>query len=264
MKSFKNMQNRINSILRRAWVTLGIPFDSLMVNEKEEGIIDVESLIMATLLIMRQDRIVTDMPAWVNRFSGFINHQKLKSMLKAMSQAHRALVLKNLNQGYFLGGTKSFKKVFNLKKQATDNILETIGTRLNKLNTIQNVAQASIMIHNRLLYGTGFRADLITLTYIKGLRMKGTEFAKLLCTNDSTISRLLNDLKTCQFLNTDNEMVGHIAPYPGMFISTQSVWNLCEIIDTYKFVSHELIKDTMENLNFKQDAFGRQVVKEMP
>ena len=131
-----------------------------------------------------------------------------------------------------------------------------------KLNTFPNVAGASIMIHNRLLYGTGFRADLITLTHIKGLGMKGTQLAKLLCTNDSTISRILKDLRACRFLEQDNERAGSIESYPGMFISTQSVWNLCEVIDAFEFSFEELRREAFENLDLKNDGFGRKVIVE--
>jgi hypothetical protein len=35
----------------------------LMIDEKVNGIIDVEALIMTTLLLVEQDRMVTDLPA---------------------------------------------------------------------------------------------------------------------------------------------------------------------------------------------------------
>ena len=73
--------------------------------------------------------------------------------------------------------------------------------RVRKLNTIENVAQTSIMIRNRLQYGTGFRADIIALTHVKGFGMRGTQLAKVLCTNDSTVSRILGDLRACRFLD---------------------------------------------------------------
>ena len=141
-------------------MTLGIPFDLPMVREKNEGIIDVEALIMTTLLMMEHDRTLTDLPAWINRFSSLINRQKLKTMFKTMSGEKRGVVLENLNQDLFCSVPKSFKSVFSLKEPSTSTISETISMRLQKLNTIENVAQAACMIHHRLLYGTGFRADV--------------------------------------------------------------------------------------------------------
>ena len=249
-------------MIKGAWVTLGIPFDLPMVREKNEGIIDVEALIMTTLLMMEHDRTLTDLPAWINRFSSLINHQKLKTMFKTMSEEKRSVVLENLNQDLFCSVPKSFKSVFSLKEPSTSTISETISMRLQKLNTIENVAQAACMIHHRLLYGTGFRADLITLTNIEGLRMKGTQLAELLCTNNSTISRILNDLKACRFLDQDNERIGQQESYPGMFISSQSLWNLCDMIDAYGFSFEELKRDVFENLNLKYDAFGRKIITE--
>jgi len=81
MNSFQAITNRANQLLRRAWVNLGLPFYVPMVNEKKEGIIDIEALLLATVLFMGQDRIVTDVPAWIARFQDLINHQKLKSIL---------------------------------------------------------------------------------------------------------------------------------------------------------------------------------------
>ena len=116
------------------------------------------------------------------------------------------------------------------------------------------------MISNRLLYGTGFRADLITVTHIKGLALKGTQLARLLCTNDSTISRILRDLRGCRFLDQDNERTGPVESYPGMFVSTQSLWNLCEVIGASKFGSQELKRDALENLNLRHDGLGTKAL----
>ena len=263
MKSIKNLQNKTNPLIKGAWVTLGIPFDLPMVIEKNEGIIDVEALIMTTLLMMEHDRILTDLPAWINRFSSLINHQKLKTMFKTMSGEKRDVVLENLNQDLFRSIPKSFQSVFSLKELSPSSISENVNMRLQKLNTIEHVAQTSCMIHHRLLYGTGFRADLITLTNIEGLRMKGTQLAELLCTNNSTISRILNDLKACRFLDEDNERIGQIESYPGMFISTQSLWNLCDMIDAYRFSFEELKRDVFENLNLKYDVFSRKIITKL-
>jgi DNA-binding IclR family transcriptional regulator len=125
------------------------------------------------------------------------------------------------------------------------------------------VAQASIVIRNRLQYGTGFRADIIALTHVKGFGMRGTQLAKVLCTNDSTVSRVLGDLRGCRFLDQDNERIGPVEPYPGMFISSQSLWNLCEMMDAVKFSSQELRRGALENLSLRHDGFGMKVFKEL-
>jgi len=263
MKSIAGFQKKTNELLKRAWVALGIPFDLPVINEKVEGIIDAEALIMGTLLMMTQDRIVTDMPAWLNRFSGLINHQKLKTMAKTISRDHRTDILENLDKTVFSGAPKGFRAIFNLKKPLTNSVSKTMDMRLQKLNTVENVAHQSIMIHNRLLFGTGFRADLISLTLMEGLRMKGTQLAELLCTNSSTVSRILKDLRACGFLDQDNERLGRVESYPGMFISTRSVFNLWEMIDATKFSFEKLKQDAFENLNLKHDGFGRKILEEL-
>jgi len=260
MKSNTPLKKRANPAVKGAWVALGIPFDVPMVDEKVEGIIDVEALIMTTLLVMEQDRMVTDLPAWLGHFSSLINHQKLKTMFNMTPSRHQSVILENLNQTPLTAASKSFRSVFNLKLPP-DAVMKTVQMRAKKLNTIENVAQASIMIRNRLQYGTGFRADIIALTNIKGFAMKGTQLAKVLCTNDSTVSRILSDLKACRFLDQDNDRTGPAEPYPGMFISSQSIWNLCEMMDAVKFSSQELKRGELENLNLRHDGLGVRILK---
>jgi len=73
----------------------------------------------------------------------------------------------------------------------------------------------------------------------------------------------LNDLKACRFLDEDNERIGQIESYPGMFISTQSLWNLCDMIDAYRFSFEELKRDVFENLNLKYDVFSRKIITKL-
>ena len=260
MKSIATLQKKASPAVKGAWVSLGIPFDVSPIDEKVEGVIDIEALIMTTLLLMEDARVVTDVPAWLSRFSSLINHQKLKTMFRRMPRRHRSVILENLNRSPFSGAPKSIRDIFRLEV-GSEGVSKTVQMRVHKLNTIENVAQASIMIRNRLQYGTGFRADLIALTHIKGFGMRGSQLAKVLCTNDSTVSRILSDLRACRFLDQDNERIGPFEPYPGMFISSQSLWNLCEMMDAMKFSSQELKRGALENLNFRHDGLSRKVLK---
>jgi hypothetical protein len=260
MKSITALQKKANPAVKGAWVALGIPFDAPMIDEKVEGIIDVEALIMTTLLLMGQDRMATDLPAWLSRFSGLVNHQKLKTMFKTMPGQQRSGILGKLNSSPFRGAPKSIRNIFSLEP-ASEAVSEIVQMRVCKLNTIENVVQGSIMIRNRLQYGTGFRADVIALTHVKGFGLRGTQLAKVLCTNDSTVSRILGDLRACRFLDQDNERLGAVEPYPGMFISSQTLWNLCEMIDAARFSSQQLKRGALENLNFRHDGLGMKVLK---
>lgn len=259
MISIETLKQETNRLVKGAWVTLGVPFDLPMIEEKDEGIIDVEALSIATLLVMGKNRLATDFPAWVNRFSNLINYQKLKTIFRGLSEEYRKLIRANLNQITFYSTPSAFRNVFNLRTRETGSTDETVSSRISKINTIENVAQTSLVIKNRLLYGTSFRADLITLTHIERIGMKGIELAELLCANNSTISRILSDLKACKFLNNDKDRIEPFEPYPGMFLSVLSVWNLCEMIDAAQFSLEELKKGVLENLDFKHDAFGKRI-----
>jgi len=256
----ETVKNRARIMIRSAWVTMGIPFDAPIVNEKREGIIDVEALFMATFLFMEQDRMVTDLPAWIIRFKDIINHQKLKSMFNSCPEKHKRTIFKNLNHDPFGATPESFKRIFGLKNIPTKESVQTIERRSLKLNSLNHVARSSVMIRNRLLYGTGFRADLISITQIKNIKMNGKQLATLLCTADSTISRILNDLRSCKFLDQDNERIKLANPYPGMFLSSQTILNLYEIIDAEEFRSKELKKEAYENISFKNDRFCMQLL----
>ena len=41
----------------------------------------------------------------------------------------------------------------------------------------------------------------------------------------------------------------------------KTLWNLYEILDAQEFRSEELKKPTYENLNFKYDKFGMQLIR---
>jgi hypothetical protein len=262
MKSKASLKKTANRSLKGAWAALGIPFDVSAIDEKEDGIIDVEALIMTTLLMMEQDRMATDLPAWLGRFSSLINHQKLKNMFKTTPSRHRSLIMENLKASPFRAAPNSVRTIFNLEPPS-DSVTKAVQMRVDKLNTVENVAQISIMIRNRLQYGTGFRADIIALTNVKGLGVKGTQLAKVLCTNESTVSRILSDLRACRFLDQDNERTGPTDPYPGIFVSSHSLWNLCEIVDALEFESPGLKRGVLENLNLRHDGFGRRVVLDL-
>lgn len=259
-KLSKRLSDRANSGIRRGWVNMGIPFDVPVVNEKREGIIDVEALLFVALILMGRDRMVTDVPAWIIQFGDLINFQKLKTLFTISPDKYKEGLLKKLNQTPFVSTPTTFSKIFGLEKPPSGKGMGTIRSRAAKLNSVSHIARSSMMLYNRLLYGTGFRADLITITHIKNFKMNGNELAKLLCTADSTVSRILSDLRACQFLDKDNERVTNKNPFPGMFLSTQSVWNLYEILDAEEFRSEELKSATYENLNFKHDKFCKLLV----
>ena len=265
MKSAKKIEDKALELLRRAWVTLGIPFDCFPIREKEEGVVDVEALVVATLMVLRFDRMATDIPAWLIRFSGLINHQKLKSVLQVTPEVHRNRILKNVRNPHFDTAPTSFKRMCNLDLEIgpSPDIAETVKRRAGKLNSLENVAHSSVMIHNRLLYGTGFRADVITLSQIPGLAVKGRELARLLCTNDSTVSRILSDLRRCEFLDRSNQIRGEYEAFPGLFLSSQSIRNLCEMIDSLAFDSPELKTHALDNLDLKQDGFSRALLPQI-
>jgi len=254
-------RDKAKVLVKSAWVNMGLPFNAPMVDENREGIIDVEALLIITFLLMERDRLVTDVPAWIIRFGDLINHQKLKTLVTVIPGKHKHAISEKLAWGSFGAAPSAFRKIFRIKEIAQKETVDTIESRISRLNSPEHAAQSSIKLRNRLLYGTGFRADLITVTHIMNLRMSGKEFADLLSTNSSTVSRILSDLRACRFLDGNNERIDLKDPYPGMFLSAQSIWNLCEILDAEDFRSGELKRATYNGLNFKHDRFGMQIAE---
>jgi len=263
MTSIAKLKEETHRLAKAAWATLGMPLDFPMIDERTDGIIDVEALMIATLLVMEQDRLATDLPAWVHRFSSIINFQKLKTIFKGLSRKYSELILARLKQVRFANTPKAFRNAFGLRSTTLAVADETVEMRTRKMNTIENVAEVSLMIKNRLIYGTGFRADLITMTHIENIGMKGTGLARLIGADNSTISRILNDLKASRFLNQDGERVTPFEPHPGMFLSVVSVLNLCEMMDATQFSLEELTRNSLEGLNFKNDGFGRKILESL-
>jgi hypothetical protein len=239
---------------------MGLPFDTDAIDEKEAGILDVEALLMMTFMSMGRNRMATDVPAWITRFSDVINHQKLKGLWASFPDKHRKRVTDNLS--LFPRMHKNFRDIFALKGSNNPSAFKSVQDRMSKLNFVEHVAQSSIMIKNRLLYGTGFRADLITLLQIENLKLNARQMSKMLSAADSTISRLLSDLRAAQLLDENNEMRNKQDRFPGLFLSSYSIWNLLDLIDAQEFQSDELRRAAIERLDMRFDGFTRLLLRQ--
>ena len=255
MRSGRNWISSSNLLLRRAWAAMGLPFDVKMIDERIEGILDVEAILMATFLTMGRDRSATDVPAWIIRFSDLINHQKLKGLWANLPPKHRKRVLTTL--ALFPEMPKTFRNIFALSTSGSKTTIRLIETRMNKLDSLEHIAPRSIMIKNRLLYGTGFRADLISLLQVENLKVNARQMSKLLCAADSTISRLLSDLRAGQLLDQNNEMKNREETFPCLFLSSYTILNLLNMIDALEFQSEELKRSAVETLDLRFDGFTR-------
>jgi len=254
------MASESNLLLRRAWATMGLPFDVDMIEEKTEGILDVEALLMMTFLSMGRNRMVTDVPAWIIRFSDVINHQKLKGLWASFPHKHRKRVMDSL--ALFPRMPKTFRDIFPLSGSSKRSPVASVEARMNKLNSIEHVARCSIMVKNRLLYGTGFRADLITLLQVDNLKLNARQMSKVLSAADSTISRLLGDLRAGQLLDEHNEIRNRKDAFPCLFLSSYSIWNLLNMIDAQEFRSDELKQAAVESLDLRFDGFVRLLLNQ--
>ncbi len=266
MTSSNQPDDELKVFLERAWSTLGLPFAGPPIQEKRHGIIDVEALIAVTLLHGPEARFETDVPAWLRNFEGLFHHQKLKSMVRRMPIRHREALRDHARRSTtFRGAPKAVHQALGIETSGTtDRIEQALKPRQAKIAAPDQVARDSLMVFHRLLFGTGFRADVVALTQVKGLAGKGARLAELLCTHASTVSRILRDLRACGFLDGDNERTQAFEAFPGFFLSTRSLWNLCEILDAAQFRSRQHREETLKGLDFKHDEMGRRLIEGIP
>ena len=258
MRFGRNWISSSNRLLRRAWTTMGLPFEAEMIDEKTEGILDVEGLLMATFLVMGRDRSATDVPAWILRFSDLINHQKLKGLFVNLSPKHKKRVTENVS--LFPEMPNTFRNIFATKTSGATARPAGMESRMSKLDSLEHIASRSIMVKNRLLYGTAIRADLISLLQVENLKVNARQLSKLLCAADSTISRVLSDLRAGQLIDRNNEMKDRLETFPSLFLSAVSVSNLINLIDAQEFQNEGLKKSAVEDLDTRFDGFTRALL----
>jgi hypothetical protein len=258
MRSGRDWTSSSNRLLQRAWATMGLPFDAEMIDENSDGTLDVECLLIATFLVMGQDRSASDVPAWTLRFGDLINHQKLKGLFGNLSSKHRERITGNL--ALFQEMPRAFRNIFSQGASGSKARLRGVESRMSRLDSLEHIARRSVMIRNRLLYGTGFRADLISLLQVRGLKVNARQMSRLLCAADSTISRLLRDLRAGQLIDRNNEMRGSQETFPSLFLSAFSVSNLVNLLDAQEFRSEELRRSAAEELDTRFDGFTRALL----
>jgi hypothetical protein len=263
MMSSNQPNDELKALLERAWSTLGLPFAGPPIQEKRHGIIDLEALIAVTLLHGPEARFETDVPAWLRTFEGLVHHQKLKSMVRRMPPKHREALQDHARRSTaFRGAPGAVRQALGIETGGTTERVErALKGRQAKIAGPDQVASDSLMVFHRLLFGTGFRADVVALTHVKGLAGKGGRLAELLCTHASTVSRILRDLRACGFLDGDNERTQAFEAFPGFFLSTRSLWNLCEILDAEPFRSDRHREETLKGLDCKHDEVGRRLIR---
>ena len=253
MKSWEQIRADAVPLLERCWVTLGAPASVEPVDELIDGLVDPESAILLGMLAGKDTRLWTDIPAWLNRFQDLVNFQKLGSLFRSLPEFARVELHAQLPGSMFDACPKRFSRIFGLDQNATERI--AMSMRIKKLLPASEVAKRSVMIHNRLLFGTSFRADLASLMLMKESGLSGRKASFLLAAANSTVSRIARDFKDCGYVDPHGRMTGDRPRLPGLFLSTDTARNFVELMQASRFAHQVLWDNAVRQLDLRFDSF---------
>jgi len=259
MKSFKSMERALEKELGGAWVSLGLPFSASPAQESEVGLIDPEATILLTIMFSRHARVMTDLPAWISRFSDLINHWKIKSLLSLLTTDQRDAVIGKMRNSHFEACPSAFKRAVGLTGKPSKVTGREIRSRASRIRPLEAVSDSCAMIRNRLLFGTGFRADLVSVIRAVPFPLRVRQLANLIGSAESTVSRIIADLQLCGFLDKHNQVQEGKRTGLGLFISADSLRNASTLLDAERFESGELKQDALDSMELRFDGLMRRV-----
>ncbi|RLB54718.1 MAG: hypothetical protein DRI34_11640 [Deltaproteobacteria bacterium] len=263
MKSTERLQGAAEPLLLSAWNTLGLPFDVEALDERERGIIDPEVAILLTVMCSTSSRAPTDIPAWILRFSDMVNHGKLKALMVMLGDRHREAVVRRMRRWLFAACPKTFRRAVSLPDEAPETAVRELLSRRSKIAPVEVLAESSAMLRNRLLYGTGFRADLISVVEAVPYPLRANQLARLLGCRESTVSRILRDLRAAGLLDGHNQLSREQGTARGIFISVDTLRNIINLIDAMDFSSEDLRSSAVSGMDLRFDGMTRSLVESL-
>lgn len=261
MSSSKTAERVLAEQIRRAWATLGLPLAGPLIDERSSGIIDPEALTLLTLDCIPEGRHAVDVAAWLVAHADLVNHQKLKALYRSLPLPHQRTVAAAIERGPYQG-VSALAGLAGTSNPVRDDVRKVVKAREGKLVPMTEIASRARMLGNRLLFGTGIRADVVSLLQTRIEERNGVTLARLLCVAKSTISRILTDLRTCRFLDPKN-MPPDGSVFPPPFVSALTVANGARWLDASRFESQLLAKEELVDLDVANDGLMRLVIAAM-
>ena len=244
-------------LLRRCWTTLGLPFADEPFDEHREGLVDPEALFVATLLVpgALDARLGENIREWCGVFERVLHYQRLKSLIERLPEVHRDDVLGDIKRAGLHFGPRRLQLSLGILKTRTAKQAEQ-PSRRGRIRPPENTAALSIFIRQRMLFGTGYRADLVSLTSIRRHVFGGSELARLLATSPSTVSRILTDLKACGFLDQRGRQRAPGVDSPQLIVSADSLANIACLLDASRIEDPALARAIEDECDFEWDRLG--------
>jgi hypothetical protein len=247
-------------LLRGCWATLGLPLAEKPVEERAFGIVDPEALLVSTLLLPEaiDSRLSEDIGAWCRVFGRLIHYQRLNALIDRLPEASRVDALDTARRMGLPGGSSRLATALGTTPTTSSKRAET-EARKGRIRAPEETAALSTFVNGRLFFGTGYRADLVSLTSIRRHVFGGPELARLLATTPSTVSRLLSDLVACGFLDRRGRRRVPGDDLPGLAVSADSPANIVAISDASRTHDMALARAIEGERDFEWDRLGETI-----
>ena len=261
MKSFKSIEKALEEELHISMGAMGVPFSVPAMQESKVGLIDPETTILLTLMLPKHSRVMTDVPAWISRFSDLVNHSKIKSLLCLLNTEQRNALIDTMRKSHFEACPDAFKRAVGLTGEPPEKARRELLSRGSKLRPTEAISDSCVMIRNRLLFGTGFRADLVSVIQAVPFPVRVNQVARLIGSAESTASRIIADLQACGFLDRHNQVSEDKRTGQGLFISADTLRNASTLLEATRFESKEFWQDALNSMDLRFDGLMRKVVQ---
>ncbi|MCK9458075.1 MAG: helix-turn-helix domain-containing protein [Proteobacteria bacterium] len=244
-------------LLRGCWATLGLPLSEKPAEEHDVGIVDPEALLVSTLLVPGaiDSRLSEDIGAWCRVFGRLIHYQRLNALMDRLPEPSRVGALETARRMGLPGGSSRLATALGTTPTTSSKRAEA-EARNGRIRSPKETAALSTFVNGRLFFGTGYRADLVSLTSIRRHVFGGPELARLLVTTPSTVSRLLSDLVACGFLDRRGRRRAPGDELPGLAVSADSTANIVAISDAQQVRDKALARTIEGECDFEWDRLG--------
>jgi len=224
-----------------------------------EGIVDPEAALLSTLILPGEPdpSLGLDIAAWASVFERLVNRTRLKALFTRLAEHQRSPVIARLRDGPLRSLPPSVVPVPGFDGTPDRALAAAVEMRRARIAGPEQVAAASAMIRNRLLFGVGARADIASIAGVRTDRPGGRTIARLAVTSEATVSRIVRDLKACGYLDRFSRRAAPGPFFPGFFVSADTPLALAEVVDASRFGDDLLERDALAGIDLRHDGLLR-------
>jgi hypothetical protein len=246
-------------LLGRAWATLGLPLAVKPIDERSDGLVDPEALLLATLALPEAVRtsLELDIAAWAARFEHLIGRARLGFLWSRLPDHRRAAVTASAGAGPLRCLPAALLEAIGAAESRDPGLAAAVAARRDRIAGPARVCASAIMLRNRLLFGPGARADIAAVAGALAGGSSGKLLARLAATSEATVSRIVRDLRACGYLDDFRRSVFHEGIPNGLFVSADTPGNISEVVDASLFGDEALERDALSRLDTRYDGLLR-------